>query len=212
MDKMDYKKAHKDLYQPKSEPGVIEVPTMKFIQLDGRGNPNEPEGEYHKALEVLYALSYTIKMSPKNGQVPDGYFEYVVPPLEGLWWQEDAENADYTNKSKFYWTAMIRQPDFVNDQVFAAAAETVTRKKPQLDLSKTRFTSLTEGLCVQCMHIGSYDDEPATVNKMNSFMADNHLLCDLSEVRRHHQIYLSDPRKSDVSKRKTIVRHPVRKG
>lgn len=210
MDKIDYKKTNKDLYQPKTEPGIIDVPAMAFIQLNGRGNPNDPEGEYQKAVEALYALSYTIKMSPKNGPAPHGYFEYVVPPLEGLWWQEGVRGVDLMSKDTFSWTAMIRQPDFVNEQVFAAAVEAVTRKKPQLNVSKARLATFTEGLCVQCMHIGSFDDEPATVAKMNSYIAEHDLLCDLSDIRRHHEIYLSDPRKTETAKLKTILRHPVR--
>ncbi len=211
MDKMDYKKAYKELYQPKTVPGVVDVPEMTFIQVDGQGDPNEPGGEYLRAVEILYALSYTIKMAPKNGLAPEGYFEYVVPPLEGQWWQEGIHGVDYTRKDKFCWTAMIRQPEFVDPQVYAAAVETVNRKKPQINVAKARLVTFTEGLCVQCMHIGSYDEEPATVEKMNNYIAEQGLLCDLSDIRKHHEIYLSDPRKSDTTKLKTIVRHPVRK-
>ncbi|AIQ54157.1 GyrI-like domain-containing protein [Paenibacillus sp. FSL R7-0331] len=211
MEKKDFKKADKALYQPKTEPGVVDVPEMIFIQVDGQGDPNEPEGEYQRAVETLCALSYAIKMAPKSGPAPEGYFEYVVPPLEGLWWQEGIHGVDYTRKDKFSWTAMIRQPEFVDSQVYAAAVETVTRKKPQIDISAARLVTFIEGLCVQCMHIGSYDDEPATVDKMNRYIAEQGLLCDLSDVRKHHEIYLSDPRKSDIAKLKTIVRHPVRK-
>ncbi|MNB98631.1 hypothetical protein D3C75_458870 [compost metagenome] len=211
MEKKDFKKADKALYQPKTEPGVVDVPEMIFIQVDGQGDPNEPEGEYQRAVETLYALSYAIKMAPKSGPAPEGYFEYVVPPLEGLWWQEGIHGVDYTRKDKFSWTAMIRQPEFVDSQVYAAAVESVTRKKPKIDVSVVRLVTFTEGLCVQCMHIGSYDDEPATVDKMNRYIAEQGLLCDLSDVRKHHEIYLSDPRKSDIAKLKTIVRHPVRK-
>lgn len=211
MEKMDYKKAEKNLYQPKTEPGLIEVPAMTFIQLNGRGNPNAPDGEYSQAVETLYALSYAIKMAPKSGRAPAGYFEYVVPPLEGLWWQEGVHGVDYTDKESFCWTAMIRQPEFVNEQVFAAAVEALTRKKPQLDSSRARLAEITEGLCVQCMHIGSYDDEPATVAQMSSFITEHNLQYDFSDDRRHHEIYLSDPRKTAASKLKTILRHPVRR-
>ncbi|AIQ48699.1 transcriptional regulator [Paenibacillus sp. FSL R7-0273] len=211
MEKLDFKKADKELYQPKTVPGVVNVPEMTFIQVDGQGDPNEPEGEYQRALETLYSLSYAIKMAPKSSSAPEGYFEYVVPPLEGLWWQEGIHGVDYTRKDRFCWTAMIRQPEFVNEQVYAAAVETVTRKKPQIDISAARLVTFAEGLCVQCMHIGSYDDEPATVDKMNKYIAEQGLLCDLSDIRKHHEIYLSDPRKSDIAKLKTIVRHPVRK-
>lgn len=211
MDKIDFKKLNKEWYQPKTDPGLIDVPAMTFIQLQGAGNPNDPDGEYQRAVETLYGLSYAIKMSPKNGPAPTGYFEYVVPPLEGFWWQEGIQGVDLTHKDSFSWIAMIRQPDFVTGEVFAAALEKVKRKKPQLAASKARLVSLTEGLCVQCMHIGSYDDEPATVAKMNSYMAEHNLLCDLSDTRHHHEIYLSDPRKTDIAKLKTIVRHPVRR-
>lgn len=211
MNKMDYKKAYKELYQPKTTPGLIDVPPMKFIQIVGRGNPNEPEGDYQKALEMLYALSYTIKMSPKGGQAPDGYFDYVVPPLEGLWWLDGEEEFDFSKKSKFCWISMIRQPDFVNEEVFFGAVKSVKSKKPHFNLEKAKLVEFTEGLCVQCMHIGSFDSEPATLEKMKKFMEENNLLCDLSEIRRHHEIYLSDPRKVDLSKMKTILRYPVRR-
>ncbi len=210
MGKMDYKKAFKDLYNPKAEPSVIDVPEMTFIQIDGRGNPNESDGEYQKAVELLYALSYTIKMMPKSGKILPYYFEYVVPPLEGLWWLADSHEFDYSSKSKFCWTSMIRQPEFVTEEVFATACELVEKKK-KLDSSTARLTRFTEGLCVQCMHIGPFDDEPTTLKKMSGFMVNNGLACDLSDTRRHHEIYLSDPRKIDITKMKTILRHPVRR-
>ncbi|WRS28701.1 GyrI-like domain-containing protein [Oscillospiraceae bacterium MB08-C2-2] len=211
MEKLDYKKKFKELYQPKTEPGVIDVPEMKFVQFDGRGNPNEENGEYQGAIETLYALSYAIKMLPKNGPAPLDYFEYVVPPLEGFWWLADSEEFDYSSKSKFCWTSMIRQPEFVTDAVFAAACEITAKKKPHLILAKARLVSFTEGLCVQCMHHGSFDDEPATLEKMKVFMAENGLQNDLSDTRRHHEIYLSDPRKVDTAKMKTILRYPVKR-
>jgi hypothetical protein len=210
MGKMDYKKADKALYQPKTEPDVIDVPAMTFIQLDGCGDPNEPEGEYQKAVQALYSLSYTIKMSPKNGPAPQGYFEYVVPPLEGLWWQEGIRGVDLSRKDMFCWTAMIRQPDFVNEEVFAAAVAALNRKKPEINVSRAGLVTFTEGLCVQCMHIGSYDDEPATIAQTNTFITEHNLLCDFSEDRRHHEIYLSDPRRTAASKLKTVLRHPVK--
>lgn len=210
MEKVDYKKAFKELYQPGTVPAAIEVPQMNFIQVDGCGDPNEPEGEFQQAVELLYALSYTIKMSFKKDE-SIGYFEYVVPPLEGLWELEGYEDYDVNKKSKFVWTAMIRQPDFVDEAVFKIALELTRRKKPQLALEKARFGALTEGLCVQCMHIGSYDDEPATLEKMRQFTEANSMLFDLSEERKHHEIYLSDPRKGSPSNRKTILRYPVKK-
>ena len=212
MEKIDYKKKFKELYQPKSQPAVIDVPKMCFIQIDGRGNPNEPNGEYQSAVETLYTLSYTIKMMPKSGNTPADYFEYVVPPLEGLWWLADSDEFDYSSKSKFCWTSMIRQPEFVTDEVFADACEIAKRKKPHLDVAKARLVSFDEGLCVQCMHHGSFDEEPVTLAQMKEFMATEKLQSDLSDTRRHHEIYLSDPRKIDIAKMKTILRYPVRRG
>ena len=208
----DYKKEFKDLYMPKTVPSIIDVPEMIFIQVDGKGNPNDADGEYQSAVETLYALSWTIKMMPKSGEIPKDYFEYVVPPLEGLWWWlDDRTEFDRTKKSEFHWTSMIRQPDFVNDEVFEKACEIVAKKKPNINLSKARLVKFTEGLCVQCMHIGAFDDEPSTIEAMKIYMAENDYQCDLSDTRRHHEIYISDPRKIDVSKMKTIIRYPVRK-
>lgn len=211
VEKLDYKKKFKELYNPKTAPTIIEVPEMKFIQIDGRGNPNQVDGEYQSAVEVLYALSYTIKMFPKNGNIPKDYFEYVVPPLEGLWWLEHNKEFNYSSKSKFCWTSMIRQPEFVTEEVLALAIETAKKKKPNFNTTKARLVTFTEGLCVQCMHIGSFDDEPLTLSQMKAYMAENNLICDLSDTRRHHEIYLSDPRKIDISKMKTILRYPVKR-
>lgn len=210
MEKLDYKKKFKELYQPKPEPSIIDVPEIKFIQVDGCGNPNEENGEYQHSVEMLYALSYAIKMMPKSGNMPPYYFEYVVPPLEGFWWLRDSSEFDYTDKSKFCFTSMIRQPDFVTNELFTVAIELTAKKKPHLNLSKARLVTFSEGLCVQCMHIGSFDDEPKTLAKMKDFMAENFLESDLSKTRRHHEVYLSDPRKTDVSKMKTVLRLPVR--
>ncbi|WMI79972.1 GyrI-like domain-containing protein [Anaerotignum sp. MB30-C6] len=211
MEKIDYKKKYKNLYQPKTQPSVIEVPEMCFIQIDGQGNPNEEDGEYQRAVETLYALSYAIKMMPKKGNTPPCYFEYVVAPLEGLWWLGDLDEFDYSCKSKFHWTSMIRQPEFVTEEVFAQACEMVRAKKPHLDVKIARLAWFSEGLCVQCMHHGSFDDEPETLAEMKAFMEEEKLLSDLSQTRRHHEIYLSDPRKIEVSKMKTILRYPVRR-
>ena len=210
MSKLDYKTAYKELYAPKTMPSVIDVAQMTFMMVDGHGDPNEAEGEFQRAVELLYTLAYTVKMSPKSGSAPEGYFEYVVPPLEGYWWMEDPSNADFTEKGKFCWTAMIRQPEFVTPAVFGWAAQEVRRKK-QLDVSKARLEPLTEGLCVQCMHIGPYSEEPATIERMEAYMAQNGLICDLSDTRKHHEIYLGDPRKTEPSKMKTILRYPVRR-
>ena len=211
MEKLDYKKKFKELYQPKPVPSVVDVPQIQFIMVDGKGNPNDENGEYQAAIEVLYALSYAIKMMPKSGNTPPDFFEYVVPPLEGLWWLADREEFDYSNKSKFCFTSMIRQPEFVTDELFLTACQITAKKKPHLNLGAARLVAFTEGLCVQCMHQGSFDDEPATLEKMKAFMAAHGLQSDLSDTRRHHEIYLSDPRKVDIAKMKTVLRYPVRR-
>ena len=202
----DYKKEYKDLYSPKASPSVIDVPDMVFIMVDGKGNPNTSE-EYQTAVEILYGLSYTIKMSNKS------VLEYVVPPLEGLWWGEDGyfDGAAITDKNKLSWTAMIRQPDFMTKEVFEAAKTALAKKKPKMDTSKAQLIKLSEGLCVQIMHIGSYDDEPTTIEIMERYSVDNGYAIDISDTRRHHEIYLSDPRKVEAKKLKTVIRHPIRK-
>jgi len=207
---LDFKKEYKDLYAPAGVPSLIDVPAMHFIMVDGKGNPNDEEGEYSSAIEILYGLSYTIKMSPKSGPAPAGYYEYVVPPLEGLWWLNDS-SMDFVKKDKFLWTSMIRQPDFVDQTVFEAAKAVFSHKKKNLDLSKARFVTWQEGLCVQVMHTGPYEDEPASVAKIDAYIRENGLYQDIGETRRHHEIYLGDPRKTEPAKRKTIIRHPVRR-
>ncbi|MCL2677958.1 MAG: GyrI-like domain-containing protein [Clostridiales bacterium] len=206
----DFKKEYADLYLPKAKPGLIDVPEMLFIMIDGRGDPNRG-AEYKNALEILYGLSYAIKMSKMGGKPPAGYFEYVVPPLEGLWWLEEEafDGISITDKEKFCWTSMIRQPQFVTPEVFAEAKQVLAKKKPALDLSPARRVSFTEGLCAQIMHIGSYDDEPATIGVLRAFITEAGYESDLSEKRRHHEIYLSDPRKTAPEKLKTVIRHPV---
>lgn len=214
--KLDYKKEYKELYLPKQTPGVIDVPTMTFIMVNGNGNPNVKEGEYQKSIELLYALSYTIKMSKNSEYVIEGYFDYVVPPLEGLWWLEE-ESMDFTQKDKFYWTSMIRQPEFVTKEVFKWACEAVNRKKPQIDTSKAYLEAFTEGLCVQSMHIGSFDEEAKTIEKIETYINEMNFKNAISttypdgRIRRHHEIYLSDFRKTAPEKLKTILRHPVAK-
>lgn len=212
MDKLDYKKEYKDLYQPKTKPSIIEVSEMIFIAIDGEGNPNSCP-EYKAAIEVLYGLSYAIKMSKMNGTQPAGYFEYVVPPLEGLWQVDgvDFDGMNVTDKDKFKWISMIRQPEFVTEEVFEQAKLVLKKKKPALDLSKARLMKMTEGLCVQIMHKGSYDDEPASIEQMKRFLDENGYIEDFSEGRFHHEIYLSDPRKSSPDKLKTVIRHPIKK-
>ena len=206
----DYKKIEKELYQPKTTPSIIEVPIMAFIAIDGMGNPNTSEA-YKEALEILYGLSYSIKMSKMGGSAPDGYFEYVVPPLEGLWWSLDGGMVSFSDKDSFCWTSMIRQPEFVTKEVIESAKTSLSKKKPGLDLSKARLMKLTEGLCVQVMHIGPYDDEPATIEAMDRYATENGFVIDINDTRRHHEIYLSDPRKVAPEKLKTVVRHPITK-
>ncbi len=212
MEKLDYKKEYKELYQPKTKPGLVDIPEMIFIAVDGAGDPNTSE-EYHRAMEILYGLSFTIKMSKMNGTQPKGYFEYVVPPLEGLWYQEDEtfDGLNISDKSKFRWTSMIRQPEFVTQEVFEAAKQALQKKKKDLDLSGARLLKMTEGLCVQIMHKGSYDMERESIEKMNAFLEENGYQLDFSETRLHHEIYLSDPRKCAPEKCRTVIRHPVRK-
>ncbi|HHV11385.1 MAG TPA: transcriptional regulator [Clostridiales bacterium] len=218
MEKIDFKVKEKEFYLPKTEPSMIQVPEMNFIMVDGHGDPNEENGDYKKSIELLYALSYTIKMSQKYKKDTSAFMnlpDYVVPPLEGLWWLEDANDMDFTQKSKFCWTSMIRQPDFVTPAAFEAAKEAVQKKKPELDVTKARLERFEEGLCVQCMHIGPYDAEPATMEKMEIYVQDNNLIYDIgnpspdNKIRRHHEIYLSDPRKANPATMRTVLRHPV---
>lgn len=209
MDKLDYKKEYKDLYQPQTKPSVIDVPEMIFIAVDGKGDPNTCE-EYKNAMELLYGLSFTIKMSKMNGTQPKGYFEYVVPPLEGLWRQANTVGIDYSRKSDFIWTSMIRQPEFVTAEVFEAAKAALAKKKPHLDVSKALLMKFTEGLCVQIMHKGPYDDEPESIEKLQRFAEENGYEQDFSQSRLHHEIYLSDPRKCAPERLRTVIRHPIR--
>lgn len=211
MEKIDYKKQQKDLYKLKTEPVLTDVPEMRFIAVDGQGDPNDPNGDYQAAVGILYTLAYTIKMAPKSGLEVDAYRAYVMPPLEGLWWFGDGTAPDFKNKAGYCWTALLRQPDFVTEELLELAGALAKKKKPLLDTGKAGLISWTEGLCVQCTHIGPFDSEPATLEKMTRFMAENGLVSDLSDTRKHHEIYFSDPRKGDISKMKTILRHPVRR-
>lgn len=207
----DFKKEYKDLYMPKNKPCIVDVPPMRFIMAEGRGNPNT-SGLYKAAVETLYGLSYTIKMSSKSGVQPEGYFDYVVPPLEGLWWFEGKpfDGSVIGRKDEFCWIMMIRQPEFVTPEVFDTAKEILLKKKPAIDVSVARLADFTEGLCVQIMHTGSYDDEPPTVAALDRFVEENGLRTDMSGLRQHHEIYLSDPRRVAPEKLKTVIRHPVR--
>lgn len=211
---IDFKKEQKDLYQPTIAPSMIDVPEMIFIAIHGKGDPNTGE-EYAAAVEALYGLSYTIKMSKTGGNQPDGYFDYVVPPLEGFWNVDDAffkgGGQAITDKSRFLWTSLIRQPDFVTVEVFESAKTTLAKKKPGLDTAKARLIKFAEGLCVQVMHLGSYDDEPKTIAAMDQYAIQNGYVIDMNDTRRHHEIYLSDPRKVEKEKLKTVIRHPIRR-
>ena len=206
---IDFKKDDKDMYYPKAEPSLIQIPEMLFAAVDGKGSPNEPEGEYKAAVEILYSVQYTIKMSKKSSSVPKGYFDYVVPPLEGLWWIS-GKNQDFRDKSKYNWVSMIRLPGFVTQDVFKWACDEAGKKK-HIHTEKAYILKFTEGLCVQCMHLGPYDDEPKTLSLMDNFISENNLEKDLNEKRRHHEIYLSDPGKAEPAKIKTVLRVPVRK-
>lgn len=212
MEKFDYKKKYKDLYQPKTKPSIIEIPEMTFIAIDGKGDPNTSD-EYKEALEILYGLSFTIKMSKMSGTQPEGYFEYVVPPLEGLWYVDDAkfDGTNITDKNRFCWISMIRQPEFVTEKVFENAKNALAKKKRELDLSKARLIKMTEGLCVQIMHKGTYDSEPESIAKIREFAEKIGYTEDISDTRFHHEIYLSDPRRCAPENLKTVIRHPIRR-
>lgn len=222
----DFKKEYKELYLPGKKPVIVEVPEMKFIMVQGNGNPNNSPA-YQNAMNVLYGLSYSIKMSKRSGKQPEGYFDYVVPPLEGLWWEEGNSFDGYsvTDKEKFHWISMIRQPDFVTEEVFFENLSGLKKKKPELDYSKVSFDSITEGLCAQILHMGSYDGEAGSIQRMEIFIQEAGYVTDISEVgkgsiprkevaknrlRLHHEIYLGDPRKTPPEKLKTVIRHPIK--
>ncbi len=205
----DFKKEYKEFYMPKNKPEIITVPKMHYIAVRGTGNPNEEGGAYQQAVGVLYAVAYTLKMSYKTDYRIQGFFEYVVPPLEGFWWQEGIEGVDYGNKDTFHWISVIRLPDFVTEEDFKWAVETASKKK-KMDCSAAEFLKIEEGLCVQMMHHGSFDDEPASVALMDAFLEQNGYINDFSENRMHHEIYLSDPRKCSADKLKTVIRHPIK--
>ena len=205
----DYKKEYKEFYMPPKKPTIVNVPTMNYIAVRGKGDPNTPDGEYKQSIGLLYAVAFTIKMSKKGSHQIEGYFDYVVPPLEGLWWQDGIQGIDYAHKENFNWISLIRLPDFVTKADFDWAVDEASKKK-RTDFSKVEFLNCNEGLCVQCMHIGSYDDEPATIQLMHEFMEQEGYSIDISEKRRHHEIYLSDARRVAPDKLKTIIRHPIK--
>ena len=206
----DFKKEYKELYQPKDIPCILNVPKSNYIAVRGKGDPNEEGGAYQNAISVLYAVAYTLKMSYKTDYHINGYYEYVVPPLEGFWWQDGVKGVDYSDKSSFNWISVIRLPDFISKDDFDWALETATKKK-KIDCSCAQFLIITEGLCVQMMHNGPYDDEPATVGMMDRYLEDKGYENDFSDARMHHEIYMSDPRKTPPEKWKTVIRHPIRK-
>lgn len=195
---------------PKKKPGIVEIPKMNYIAVRGKGNPNDENGEYKSSIGLLYAIAFTIKMSYKGTHKIDGYFEYVVPPVEGFWWQENTEGIDYNRKDDMNFISVIRLPDFVTEDDFKWAVDEATEKKKQ-DFSMVEFLTYNEGICVQCMHIGSYDNEPETVELMHKYMEENGYKLDITDSRLHHEIYLSDPRRCDESKLKTVIRHPIKK-
>ena len=207
----DYKKEYKEFYLPDKKPGIIMVPKMNYIAVRGQGDPNQEEGEYKQAIGLLYGIAFTIKMSKKGDHQINGYFDYVVPPLEGFWWQDGAMGIDYAHKEDFRWISVIRLPDFVTRADLAWAVDEATRKK-KMDFSKVEFMTYDEGLCVQCMHIGSYDNEPETVALMHEYMEQQGCTLDITDQRFHHEIYLSDARKVSPENLKTVIRHPVKKG
>ena len=206
----DFKKKYKELYLPKNKPQVVNVPKANYIAIRGQGNPNEEGGAYQRAISVLYAVAYTLKMSYKTDYKIAGFFEYVVPPLEGFWWQDGICGVDYSKKDEFNWISIIRLPDFITRENFDWAVKTASEKK-KIDCSSAEFFTVEEGLCVQIMHFGSYDDEPASLEKMDKYLEENGYEKDFSDTRLHHEIYLSDPRKSTLDKQKTVIRHPIKK-
>lgn len=205
----DFKKEYREFYLPKNRPEIVTVPKANYIAVRGHGDPNEPGGAYQKAIEVLYSVAYTLKMSYKTDHKIEGFFEYVVPPLEGFWWQDGVNGVDYRDKSTFNWISVIRLPDFVTEADFRWAVDTAAKKK-KLDCPAAEFLPIDEGLCVQILHIGSYDAEPETVAVLDRFLAENGYVNDFSPIRLHHEIYLSDARKTAPDKLKTVIRHPIK--
>ena len=205
----DFKKEYKEFYMPKNKPEIVTVPTANYIAVRGAGDPNEEGGAYQEAISVLYAVAYTLKMSYKTDYRIEGFYDYVVPPLEGFWWQDNVDGVDYSDKSSFNWISVIRLPDFITKREFDWAVETATKKK-KLYCSNAEFLTIDEGLCVQSMHIGPFDNEPESVAAMDRYISDNGYKNDFSNSRLHHEIYLSDARKVPAEKWKTVIRHPIK--
>lgn len=206
----DFKKEYKEFYMPKNKPEIVTVPKANYIAVRGNGNPNEIDGAYQQAISILYAVAYTLKMSYKTEHKIEGFFEYVVPPLEGFWWQDNVDGIDYADKAAFNWISVIRLPEFITQKDFEWAVETASEKK-KLDCSSAEFLTVDEGLCVQIMHIGAFDDEPQTIALMDEYIAQNGYENDITESRLHHEIYLSDARKVAPEKWKTVIRHPIKR-
>lgn len=206
----DFKKEYKEFYAPKNKPEIVDLPKANYIAVRGEGDPNNEDGAYKQAVGILYAIAYTLKMSYKTDHIINGFFEYVVPPLEGFWYQDGIDGVDYSNKDSFKWISVIRLPDFITKEDFAWAVETAGRKK-KTDCSCAEFLTIEEGMCVQIMHTGPFDDEPASVALMDEYLEKNGYVNDIDDKRLHHEIYLSDPRKTAPEKLKTIIRHPIRK-
>lgn len=206
----DYKKEYKEFYMPKNQPEIVTVPSMNYLAVRGKGNPNTGDGDYQRAIEILYALAYTLKMSYKTSYKIEGFFQYVVPPLEGFWWQEGVDGIDYNNKDTFQWISVIRLPDFITRTDFEWAVQTA-REKKGLDCSVAEFMTVEEGLCVQMMHLGAFDTEPASIARMDAYLQEQGYENDFGEGRFHHEIYLSDARRVAPEKWKTVIRHPIRK-
>ena len=206
----DFKKEYKEFYMPKNKPAIVTVPPMNYIAVRGHGDPNAEDSEYKASIGMLYGIAFTIKMSKMGDHKIEGYFDYVVPPLEGFWWQDGVKGIDYAHKEDFRFISVIRLPDFVTKADFEWAVAEATRKK-KADFSKVECFSYDEGICVQCMHIGSYDDEPATMDQMHAYMDEQGYELDITEERMHHEIYLSDARKVAPEKLKTVIRHPIRR-
>lgn len=206
----DYKKEYKEFYLPKKRPEIIEMPSMNFLAVRGMGDPNEEGGDYKISIGLLYGIAFTIKMSKMGNRKIEGYFDYVMPPLEGFWWQEGMREMDFTRKADFQWISMLRLPDFVKREDFQWAKNEAQRKKNR-DFSRVEFMTFQEGLCVQCMHIGSYDEESATMEEMNRYLTREGFVLDFTEERRHHEIYLSDARRIAPQRRRTVIRDPIKK-
>lgn len=204
----DFKKEYKEFYMPKSKPEIVTVPKANYIAVRGKGDPNGAGGAYQQAISVLYAVAYTLKMSYKTDHRIEGFFEYVVPPLEGFWWQDNVNGIDYSDKSTFHWISVIRLPEFVTKADFDWAVKTASEKK-KIDTAKAEFLTIEEGLCVQIMHRGFFDDEPASIALMDEYLAEHGYVNDINDRRYHHEIYMSDARRIAPEKWKTVIRHPI---